>query len=121
GFLLAPAGAGMGETGMRRIFAALALATLTTACGSTPEPEPVPTVAPPPPVVAAPSTRPDQCGAAALQGLVGRPRSEIPVPVNPDQQRVACAGCPLTLDFNPRRLTFLFDADTGRIREVRCG
>jgi hypothetical protein len=63
----------------------------------------------------------DQCGARDLQDLVGRPRSEIPVPVNPASQRVACTTCPVTMDFDPRRLNFFYDADTGRIKEVRCG
>jgi len=27
----------------------------------------------------------------------------------------------VTMDFNPRRLNFLFDAETGLIREVKCG
>jgi len=63
----------------------------------------------------------DQCGAAALQWLIGRPRSEIPVPLHPNLQRVACTKCPVTLDYNPARLNLLFDAETGLIREVRCG
>ena len=70
-----------------------------------------------------PTPRPtgDQCGAGAAQKLVGRPRTEIPVPVLPALQRVACTTCPVTLDFNPRRLNFLFDAETGVVREVKCG
>lgn len=63
----------------------------------------------------------DQCGAAELQGLIGHSRAEIPVPVDPSRQRVACTTCPVTLDFNPDRLNFFFDADTGLIREIRCG
>ncbi|MFI4964255.1 MAG: I78 family peptidase inhibitor [Caulobacterales bacterium] len=63
----------------------------------------------------------DQCGAAPLQGLVGRPRTEIPVPLNPNLQRVACTRCPVTEDFNPARLNFFFDADTGLIARIRCG
>lgn len=79
-----------------------------------PPPPPVPAPAPPPPVA-------DACGAAEHQYLVGRPRSEIPVPVKPELQRVACTTCPATMDFNPNRLNFFFDAQTGRIKEVRCG
>jgi hypothetical protein len=56
-----------------------------------------------------------------MQRLVGRPRSEIPVPLQPSRQRVACTTCPVTLDFNPARLNFFFDAATGIVREVRCG
>ena len=63
----------------------------------------------------------DQCGAADLQGLVGRPRTEIPVPLIPGRQRVACTTCPVTEDFDPGRLNFFFDRDTGVIREIRCG
>jgi hypothetical protein len=64
---------------------------------------------------------PDQCGAADLQWLVGRPRSEIPVPVNPAARRVTCTTCPMTEDFSPSRLNILYDQTTDRIRTVRCG
>jgi len=63
----------------------------------------------------------DQCGASDLQGLVGRPRTEIPIPVDPNRQRVACTTCPVTLDYNPQRLNFFFDAQTGILKEIRCG
>jgi hypothetical protein len=63
----------------------------------------------------------DQCGASDLQGLVGRPRTEIPIPVDPNRRRVACTTCPVTLDYNPQRLNFFFDATTGVIKEIRCG
>jgi hypothetical protein len=39
----------------------------------------------------------------------------------PALQRVACTTCPITMDYNPRRLNFFFDAETGVIKEVRCG
>lgn len=104
---------------MRRL---IALAFLSLAAGCTasapagppgPGPRPAPPSPPPPPA--------DQCGARAHQHLVGRPRSEIPVPVLPALQRVACTTCPVTQDYNPRRLNFFYDAATGRIAEVRCG
>jgi hypothetical protein len=63
----------------------------------------------------------DACGASQMQGLVGRPRSMIPVPIDPSRQRVACTTCPVAEDVDPTRLNFLFDAGTGVIREVRCG
>jgi hypothetical protein len=63
----------------------------------------------------------DQCGATTLQGLVGRPRREVPVPLDPNRQRVACQGCPIAGDYDPARLNFFFDPDSGLIREVRCG
>ena len=85
--------------------------------------QPPPQAAAPQPMPAPPSppTARDQCGAAALQRLVGRPRSEIPVPLEPSRQRVACTTCPITEDYNPARLNFFFDAQTGLIREIRCG
>jgi hypothetical protein len=63
----------------------------------------------------------DACGAADLQALVGRPRSEIPIPVDPARQRVVCTTCPATMDYSPQRLNFFFDAGTGIIKEIRCG
>ncbi|MET0273421.1 MAG: peptidase inhibitor I78 [Phenylobacterium sp.] len=83
-----------------------------------------------PPPAATPAPRPappprtssrDQCGAADLQHLVGRPRSDIPVPVEPGRQRVACTTCPVTQDYAPGRLNFFFDSGTGVIKEIRCG
>ncbi len=108
---------------MKPIWRALALAVLLAGCSSDSEPlAPPPTTSPlPPPPPVAPPPEPDRCGAAALQRLVGRPRSEIPVPVDPGLQRVACTSCPVTMDFDPKRLNFFFDADTGIIREIRCG
>ena len=101
--------------------AALALA----ACSSSPT-EVTPAPAPYPASVAAPAPAPslasrDQCGAAELQDLVGKLRTEIPVPIDPTKQRVACTTCPVTMDFSPQRLNFFFDAATGVIKEVRCG
>jgi hypothetical protein len=63
----------------------------------------------------------DSCGAVELQRLVGHLRTEIPVPVDPRRQRVACTSCPVADDADPGRLNFLFDAQTGRIRQIRCG
>ncbi|MES2896668.1 MAG: peptidase inhibitor I78 [Pseudomonadota bacterium] len=87
--------------------------------------EPPPPPAPPPPPPSAPAapppSEPDQCGAAEAQKYVGRSRTEIPVPVQPSQQRVACTTCPVTMDFNPRRLNFFYDAATGVVKEVKCG
>jgi hypothetical protein len=82
--------------------------------------------APAPPALETPIPRPsssvgDTCGAGPMQSLVGRPRSLVPVPVDPSRQRVACTTCPVAQDHDPGRLNFLFDADTGTIREVRCG
>ena len=89
---------------------------------SVPAPAPSPSPAPaPPPAAPAPPPVADACGAREHQHLVGRPRTEIPVPVNPNRQRVACTTCPVTMDFSAERLNFFFDAQTGIIKEVRCG
>ncbi|MDP3853217.1 peptidase inhibitor I78 [Phenylobacterium sp.] len=93
------------------------------ACAEPPPPAPP---APPPRPAPAPAPyqpRPsaDQCGAVEAQRFVGRSRSDIPVPVQPALQRVACTTCPVTMDFNPRRLNFFYDAATGVVKEVRCG
>ena len=91
-----------------------------SACADSP---PVPPPAPPKPAPAPPPPpkEPDHCGAEAAQKYVGRPRSEIPVPVQPNLQRVACTTCPVTMDFNERRLNFFYDAATGIVKEVKCG
>lgn len=107
---------------MRKIWTVAALALTLSGCASEvdapppPPPPPRPAPAPPPPPPPA-----DECGAAAAQRYVGRNRTEIPVPVNPSLQRVACTTCPVTLDYSPRRLNFFFDAQTGAIKEVKCG
>ena len=52
---------------------------------------------------------------------MGKPRSEIPVPADPSKRRVACTTCPVTMDYSPERLNIFFDAETGIIKEVKCG
>lgn len=112
------------------LFALLLLAS----CAS-PEPRPpiTPAAPPPPetptvPPVQTPATplQPpprarDACGAYELQGLVGKQRSEIPIPVDPSRRRVACTTCPVTQDFREDRLNIFFDADTGVVKSVSCG
>jgi hypothetical protein len=117
---------------MKRWMAAAAMLTLA-ACASdldtappAQQPGPAPAPAPatkPPPASPRPRPRPseDMCGAYEAQDLVGRPRSEIPVPVLPALQRVACTTCPVTMDFNPKRLNFFYDATSGLIKQVKCG
>jgi hypothetical protein len=108
--------------------AAAGLTLILAACSSSPmevtppaEPrEPPSAQAPTPPPASAPTSR-DQCGAADLQGLVGKSRTQIPIPIDPAKQRVACTTCPVTMDFSPERLNFFFDAATGVIKEIRCG
>lgn len=104
-----------------RAVAVLAAGLLLAACSSAPGPEPEPPAPPVAETAPAPEPRGDACGAAELQSLVGRPRSEIPVPVDPARQRVVCTTCPVTQDYSPQRLNFFFDAETGLIREIRCG
>ncbi len=87
-----------------------------------PAPRPVPAAPPPPaPVAVAPNPPRDQCGAGEMQYLIGKPRSEIPIPAEPSRRRVTCTTCPVTMDYSPARLNILFDAETGIIREVKCG
>jgi hypothetical protein len=104
----------------RNLVLAMAAGLLLSACASEPAPAPPPEQ-PAAPRPIQPSEPADQCGAAQAQRFVGRHRSEIPVPVNPGLQRVACTTCPVTMDFHPRRLNFFYDAETGLIKEVRCG
>ncbi len=118
----------MGKAAVRSAW--IAVLALVAGCSSAPS---RPTVAPPSSAQARPLTPPapawsivtpgakDRCGAAELQGLIGHSRTEIPVPVRPERQRVACTTCPVTQDEAPDRLNFLFDAATGLIREIRCG
>ena len=98
-----------------------ALIALSGCVSEPPAPPPAPPPprpAPPPPPVADAN---DKCGAAAAQRFVGRPRSEIPVPVRPDKQRVLCTTCMATMDFREDRLNFFYDADTGVVKRVTCG
>ncbi|HQT52616.1 MAG: peptidase inhibitor I78 [Phenylobacterium sp.] len=102
-----------------KILAGAAALLLMSACASdAPAPSPPPPSYRPPPPPPPPA---DQCGAAEAQKYVGRPRSEIPIPVLPALQRVACTTCPVTMDYSARRLNFYYDAQTGIVKEVRCG
>jgi len=104
--------------------AALAAAVLAVSCSSTPPPAPMPApetpVAPPPAAIAPPQPK-DQCGMAEARAYVGKNRTELPAAVDPTRWRVACTTCPVTMDFRPDRLNILFDADTGAVKEVKCG
>jgi hypothetical protein len=123
---------------MRRALALIGLAALAGCAPSTPAPAPRPTpqaiqpaparYATPTPYVTPPSTQPkppaaaaDACGAAAHAYLVGKNRSEIPIPVDPTLRRVSCSACAVTMDFNPRRLNIIFNQETGLVTEVKCG
>lgn len=63
----------------------------------------------------------DICKAGEMQYLVGKPKTDIPVPVDVVNRRVTCTTCPVTEDFSPYRLNIFFDQDTGIIEQVRCG
>jgi hypothetical protein len=116
----------MGEAGVKRSTAGIvALGLLVAACAPTEPPvilmPPAPTEQPPAPPAPQPEAPPDSCGAAPLQYLVGRPKSQIPVPVDPSRRRVTCSTCPVTMDYREDRLNIIFDADTGMVLEVKCG
>ena len=91
-------------------------------------PRPSPYATPTPYVTPRPSTQPeppaaaaDACGAAAHAYLVGKPKTEIPIPVDPAQRRVACTTCPVTEEHIASRLNIFYDERTNLIAEVRCG
>lgn len=63
----------------------------------------------------------DMCRAGALQWLVGKPRSDIPVPVDVVNRRVTCTTCPVTQDYSPHRLNIFFNDRTDIVEQVRCG
>lgn len=75
----------------------------------------------PPPVSTAPAPDTDQCGASELAYLIGKPRSEIPVPVDPSRRRVYCTTCMVTQDYDPARLNIVIDSQTGLVKDVKCG
>lgn len=118
---------------MKHLAAIAVSAALLAGCGSDgPTPAPPPLLPPPPPPIAIypppmsvppppPQAPPDTCGARELAYLVGRPRTEIPVPVQPSRRRVVCESCPRTMDFNPERQTIEYDAATGLVTSVVCG
>jgi hypothetical protein len=114
--------------GSVKLWAAAALMALGACTAPASEPAPAaPTPPPPRPQQTAPATpappprSSDSCGAGPLQYLVGRPRTDIPVPVNPSQRRVVCSTCMMTQDYVPSRQTITYDTQTGRVSSVRCG
>lgn len=102
----------------------LAGALLAASCSSSPSPAPLPapeTPVAPPPVAIAPAQPKDQCGMEDAKAFVGKNRTDLPAALDPSRWRVACTTCPVTMDFRPDRLNILFDADTGVVKEVKCG
>ncbi len=63
----------------------------------------------------------DTCGAGTLASLLGRPRNQIPVPVDLTHRRVACTACPVAPDVQLDRVNILFDAQTGLVTRITCG
>jgi hypothetical protein len=63
----------------------------------------------------------EQCDARDLAYLVGKPRTEIPVPVDPSKRRVSCSTCSVAEDYRPDRTNIVFDAQTGLVISVTCG
>ena len=63
----------------------------------------------------------DVCRAGELQYLVGKPKTDIPVPVDVVNRRVTCTTCPVTEDYSPYRLNIFFNEQTGIVEQVRCG
>ena len=118
----------MGSPGLSRRWT-LGLLALLAACAET-TPRPAAFGKPPPPDLSAlpiaspppPIQKPrSQCGLEELDGLIGKPRTEIPVPIYPGLRRVVCTTCPLTEDYSPTRQTVEFDATTGLVTAIRCG
>ena len=68
-----------------------------------------------------PQTDADLCKARDLQWLVGKPKAEIPVPVDVVNRRVVCSTFPVTEDYSPYRLNIFFNAETDVVELVRCG
>ncbi|RZJ42943.1 MAG: hypothetical protein EON87_13400 [Brevundimonas sp.] len=61
------------------------------------------------------------CKAGDLQWLVGRSKTEIPVPVEVVNRRVTCTTCMITEDYSAYRLNIFFNDQTGIVEQVRCG
>ncbi len=62
----------------------------------------------------------EECPAEAFQWLVQRPRSDIPATL-PTPTRVVADNQPVTMDYNPSRLNIIWNHETGRVEQVKCG
>lgn len=132
----------MGEAGVMRGRAALALLAAATLAGcksylpvdaegsrtALPPGQAAAVAAPaayaPPPAQAPPSysaAKPDRCGASDLAYLVSKPRTEIPVPTDPGRRQVVCTTCPRAPDVRTDRQTIVYDQGTGKVTGVTCG
>ena len=123
--ILAAAGAALllGGCAMNR-YLPVDAAGNTTATPPANAPAAPPAQSPPPATPTPQQARPvpgDTCGAQGFAYIVGRPKVEIPVPVDPSKRRVVCSTCAITQDFRPDRLTITFDQTTALVTGVRCG
>jgi hypothetical protein len=124
---------------VRRGFAILLLAGLAAGCSATDKtvqtPAPITLAGPlgyrPPsnPLTAQDAGKPTPlvptpkllCDAPGLTYLIGRPKTEIPVPADLSHRRVVCTHCPGNIDYQPTRTNILFNPATGLITAVKCG
>ena len=113
---------GRGALGKGGLIALLALGACSTPAADAPAPRAIETARINQPVgtrLTDPTT--DLCRAGELQWLVGKPKTDIPVPVEVINRRVTCTTCPVTQDYSPYRLNILFNDGTGIVEQVRCG
>ena len=116
----------MGKEGMRRLVSRIALVLALTslaACAQRPPQwaAPAPTIEPVPLAKVAPEPgKPDLCNAKSLSYLIGRPRTDIPIPVDPSTRQVVCTTCIAPDDHSDTRQRILFDAETSLITAVGC-
>ena len=95
--------------------AAAALALLA-ACATPP-----PAVVDPPRGPALPPASDDTCRAATYAGLLGEDYRAVPAAPEGRVFRVVCTTCPMTMDFNPNRVNFMYEQATGRVVQLTCG
>jgi len=62
---------------------------------------------------------PDQCGASALQGLVGQPQAVLDTMRFAEGTRIITPGMAVTMDYRPDRLNIEI-GDSGLIERVHC-
>ncbi len=66
------------------------------------------------------ATAGDSCGAAALQGLLGRSVGDLDPSTLPENRRVLFPGMAATMDFQPGRVNVVVGTND-RIERVYCG
>ena len=63
----------------------------------------------------------DTCGATELAYLVGKSRTEIPIPADLTRRQVVCTTCPLSPEVRSERQTITYDSATKLVTKVACG